>query len=81
VFADDDVTVDVQEPLDFVERCRSDGERVAVAVAAGACTRLENSCPAAAAADLVDLLEDDSVDAPQQESDVIRANEALSEGN
>lgn len=78
-FVDDPVTVDVPEPLDFVERCESDGERVAVAVAAGACAVLENRCPPAA--ELVDLEEDDSVEAPQQESDTIRANVAILEGN
>eukprot|EP00210_Caulerpa_lentillifera_P002391 g2292.t2 len=74
---DDQVTVDVPEPLDFVERCESDGERVAVAVAAGACAVLENRCPPAA--QLVELTPDDDVSAPNRESDVIRANEAILE--
>eukprot|EP00210_Caulerpa_lentillifera_P002392 g2293.t1 len=75
MFVDDQVTVDVPVPLDFVERCESDGERVAVAVAAGACAVLENRCPPAA--QLVELKPDDNISAPNRESDTIRAKEAI----
>lgn len=65
-------------PVDFIERCRFDGERVAVAVAAGACSFLENRCPPAAGS--FKLKKADAIEAPKGEVETIRANEAILEG-